>query len=60
MYTYLLPGLAAERARDIRRDASAASLIRLIRGTRLSRRPSRVAAAAPRKASRPVPRTARP
>jgi hypothetical protein len=59
MYTYLLPGLAAEHARDIRRDASAAPLIRLVRGARQGRRPGRAAAAA-HKASWPVLRAARP
>jgi hypothetical protein len=56
MYTHLLPGLAAERGRDIRRDATAASLIRLARGARSGHRPGRLAG----RETRLVPRTARP
>jgi hypothetical protein len=58
MYTHLLPDLAAERGRDIRRDATAASLIRLARGTRHGHRPRR-AASVPCPESPLVPRTAR-
>jgi hypothetical protein len=60
MYTHLLPGLAAERGRDIRQDAVAASLTRLARVARPGHRARRVIAAAKGPESRLVPRTARP
>ena len=59
MYTQLLPDLAAERVRDIRRDATAASQIRLARGMRRGHRFS-IATSARYLESRLVPRTARP
>jgi hypothetical protein len=59
MFTNLLPDLAAERGRDIRRDATAASLARLARQTRPGRR-HRHAASAHHLESRLVPRTVRP
>lgn len=58
MYTQLLPELAAERVRDIRRDATATSQIRLARATRRGHRFS-FATSARYLESRLVPRTAR-
>jgi hypothetical protein len=59
MYTHLLPDLATERRREIRRDATAASLVRLVRQTRSGHRHSRAASAQYLK-SRLLPRTVRP
>jgi hypothetical protein len=55
MYSHLLPGLAGERGRELRQDAIAASLARRARPAR----PGHRAAAAPRRGSRLIPRTAR-
>ncbi len=60
MYSQLLPPLAAERTRDIRREARAASLARLACGTRPGRRAARRAATAPGAEGRLVLRAARP
>ena len=60
MYTYVMPRLAAERARDIRNDALAASRIRLVRRAHASHRPGPATAPAPGHQARPVPATARP
>ncbi|HTS96715.1 MAG TPA: hypothetical protein VMI33_08835 [Streptosporangiaceae bacterium] len=56
MYSQLLP-VAAERTRDMRREARAASLAR---GARLGRRAARAAHAAPGAEGRLVLRAARP
>jgi hypothetical protein len=44
MYSQLLPGLAAERGRDIRRDAAATSRVRRARRVRPGHRAGRAAA----------------
>jgi hypothetical protein len=56
MYSQLLPGLAAERGRDIRRDARATSRVRRARRARAGR----PAAAMTGPEARLIPRTARP